>query len=797
MIDKIRVNQMSQQGTDFERLVADFCIRHWGHDNVQINRFIDGKEHDVVISTKSELVFIECTIDKSKKKAVDDIIKIRDARRTLAGDAPQRPVRGYFVLPTEPSPDVHQVALDNGIWIEATSFAGLINKFNCSSTYLIERKKRAFGSVRNPLDDTIALGREKYVQVPLKTSASRDNLTLDALINEIVAGERTRVIVTGDFGVGKSMLFRETFFRLAEKFNAGEIFRFPIYINLDDTSFDEGDDVVDLIERHAKWVGLRAERDRLIHAWSTDCCILILDGFDELIRAGFTRLTTSSRDIRFASSHIIRKVVTDSPIKTPIFISGRQSYFPNEIEMRECLSARDFSLISLHDLDEKEVKQLYRKILPKSKDPILMGWLPQRALLLSYIYFELGENLSEDAEFVNPLSPGDGWNMLLDRLSRRETNVAKGAEPTQIRRLVERVALFSRTNISDVGRVTSLHVAQAYRDVMKMEPDISVQQVLMRLPGLTSGRANEERSFIDSAYFEAAQAGTIVEAVEALGSRSDGYLRSQDIERLLTPLRRTDYGISTLTAQVVVSRLKGKGTLGLLGVAINEASVRQVSLGGNLLADLLVCAMTDPNTCIQKDTRDLTISGAFIKEMEINSEILAKTRLRFKDCIFDTMIINADVSILENLTFVGCEISTMECSREVSRAMPMIGLDRTRIAKEILLDATNADIMELAIPDHFKVLKIVLRKMFMQAGSGRKKAALYRGMYGIEPSLIDECLSIILRNKIAYVIGNSTSDESVWHPNRSHMKRATFLIETLTVPDDKLLNDFKRSAERL
>ncbi|MCJ2103817.1 NACHT domain-containing protein [Methylobacterium sp. E-041] len=778
---------MSQAGTDFERVVVDFCRRHWGAEHVHPNRMIDGREIDVIIETSEELIIIECTIVKTKKKAEGDISKIRTTRRSLVGDLQQKKIKGFFVLPEDPTPEIHQIAEENGLWIEACSLPTFINRFNCSSSYLIERRKRSFGSVRNPIDDTINIERNQYVQVSFRTFENNSEVTLESITKDIAIKKRTRLVVTGDFGVGKSMTFRELFYRLAEEYEAGKTYRFPIYINLSEAAFDESDDFIDLLERHAKWIGLRSERDKLVRAWTSDCCILMLDGFDELIRAGFTRLTTSSRDIRYASAHIIRAAVKESPINTPIFVSGRQSYFSSFDEMRECLHARDFSHVSLQDLLEKEVKALYHKINPQGKKPIIMEWMPQRALLLSYIYFELGDKLADDEKLLNPLSPGYGWNILLDRLCARETNVAKGAEPRQIRRLLERIALFARTNISDPGRVTSLHVADAYRDVMLMEPDISVQQVLMRFPGLTAGHANEERGFIDRAIFEAAQAGTICDAIVALSSKSVEYIRTDDIARLIRPLARTRNGITNLTAQIVNSSLQTNGHLSLVFLALNEIMSHHSELTGNLAADLLVCASIDPELFTNKNSREIVVSSALISEIEISPELLDLCKIKFEDCIFDELEISVDIPYLSKLKFERCRVQRLNCSQDVSRELASIGLRADHIENTMVIDATNSDILSLHIDDGFKIAKIVLRKLFYKAGSGRKKSAFYRGMGDLDMALIDKFLNVLHRYNIVYVIGNRKSDTSVWHPNRIFTKRVSFIVDSIAPPDDIIL----------
>jgi hypothetical protein len=781
------MQKMIDPGKGFERLVVDFCKKNWSPETVHENRSFGGRELDVYIETDSEHVFIECTIERTKKKAENDIRKIRDLRRVIVGDAPTKSVRGFFITPQDPSPDVHKVAEDNGSWIEACSLPAFINKYNCSSSYLIERSKRPFGSVRNPADDSTSLDRNLYVSVQFNVVDTSQSITIDRIVDDIMQQNRLRYVLTGDFGVGKSMTFRELFYRLAEKYNNGESYRFPLYINLNDTSLDEHDDAVDLIERHAKWVGLRDKRDQLVHAWTSDGCIVLLDGFDELIRAGFTRLTTSSKDIRFASSHIIRAIISSSPKSTPILVSGRESYFATFSEMRESLGAANFSHVSLHDLKESEVIALYRKIIPKDKNPIVLDWMPQRPLLLSYIYFELRDRLKELGELLTPPSPGDGWNSLLNKLSSRETNVAKGAEPVQIRRLVERVALYARTNIAAEARATSLHIAQAFRDVFNMEPDLSVQQVLMRLPGLTAGHTNEDRSFIDRAIYEAAQAGSLVDAIEFLATRNKEFLKSDHCRKTIQLLKETRTAISTLTAEVVIAMLRERNALALLGIALLEVSSEFELRNGNLAADLLVCAMQEPSIALQHGLRSIAIRSALIPNLEVCKDSIQKVRLSFEDCVIETLELSVEPEELHSVAFVNCRFGTVDCQKSIVDELQTIGV--TKIENTInVIDATNADILAMNIPDQFKITKIVLRKLFKQAGAGRKKAAFFRGIGDLDTELVDKCLSSLLSHKLVYVVGSPRSDSSVWHPNRAHANRANFLIDTLSLPDDVLLD---------
>lgn len=783
---------MAEPGTHFERLVVDFCKRTWDPTLVKENRSVEGREVDVLIESPTDVVIIECTIERGKKKAEYDISKIREVRKSLVGDATHKSVRGYFVTQHDPSPDVHQVAETHGSWIEACSFPAFVNKHNASSTYLAERRKRPFGSVRNPADDSADLDRNQYVSVPFRLVGSEKEISLDRIISDIENKPKTRLALTGDFGIGKSMTFRELFFRLAEHYWDGSIYRFPMYINLKDGHFEKEDDAVDLIERHAKWVGLRDQRDKLVHAWASDCCIIFLDGFDEVARSGFNRLTTSSKQLRFSSGHIVRALVKSSPANTPILISGRESYFASFAEMRECLAADGFDHVSLHDLNEQEVKQLYRKINPSGKGPVIFGWLPQRPLLLSYLYFKYGEEMRKTHAAKPGVPPGEGWHTLLDRLSARETEVAVDAPPSQIRRLVERVALYARTNVSEPGRVTSLQVAQAYREVAEMEPEASVQQVLMRLPGLSPGGTGEDRGFIDTNFFEAAQAGPLVELIEALGTRDKKVARSDRVKPLVELTRRTNCVISSLSAQVAVAALRHREKLGVLGIALQEAAGHEELKVGNTVGDIFMCALEQPEVGFRKDLGSLQFVGAYFTELEVTDEAIQYARLAFQDCIIDRLELDLPAAELERLRFASTRIGHLSCSSEVADCLNLLGLKES-IDHLTLFDATNVDILELQIPKHVKAVRIILRKTFRAQSSGRLKSSFFRGIKPLKKELIERCLAKLHEHELLYVVGNPNSASSVWYPNRAHLKRVSILMDaTARVPGDTIIAELGR-----
>ena len=147
-----------------------------------------------------------------------------------------------------------------------------------------------------------------------------------------------------------------------------------------------------------------------------------------------------------------------------------------------------------------------------------------------------------------------------------------------------------------------------------------------------------------------------------------------------------------------------------------------------------------------------------------------------------------DSGAVGQVSFQRTRVGVLSCSTALSQNLDATGLSKDQIAEIVVADATNADILRLSIPDKLKVLKICLRKLFRQPGSGRKRPAFFRGIGDLDHTLVNECLANLVRHKIVYLSGRDRSDNAVLHPNRAHAKRANFLIETSSVPDDVLMN---------
>src|SRR5947209_7123404 len=104
-------------------------------------------------------------------------------------------------------------------------------------------------------------------------------------------------------------------------YTRNEIKEFPLLLNPPDYADKDRPD--EALRSHANRVGLGSLReDQLIRAWRAGYCIVMLDGFDEVIPRLSVKSSRRIRDVRYQALDIVRQFVRQPPKSTPIIISG-------------------------------------------------------------------------------------------------------------------------------------------------------------------------------------------------------------------------------------------------------------------------------------------------------------------------------------------------------------------------------------------------------------------------------------------------------------------------------------------
>ena len=320
-----------------------------------------------------------------------------------------------------------------------------------------------------------------------------------------------------------------------------------------------------------------------------------------------------------------------------------------------------------------------------------------------------------------------------------------------------------------------------------MAAEQSVQQVLMRLPGLSTGGVTEDRGFIDSNFFEAAQAGTLVELIEALGTRDKRVLRDR-CKPIVDLLRKTRSVITSLSAQVVIASLRQRNQLGVLGIAMAEAVSNTELNDGNTLGDVFMCALEQPQVGFRDDLKALALKGVYFTELELTKEAVGGKMISFHDCVIDRLELDLDKDSIGKVHFAGVHVGQLTCSGELLAELDAIGLAKA-VDQQTSFDSTNSDILCLHISKDFKAVKIVLRKLFREHRvAGRSKGAFFRGIGTLKPIVMERALEALAKHRLIYVVGNPKLPSSMWHANRAQSKRANGLIE-LTTSNDVVLSE--------
>jgi hypothetical protein len=467
---------MLTEGKEFEDEVRRMARLLWPSAEHEGAALRDGRERDGIFETDEYVHILECTISRSKQKAIDDFDKLQKLIRKVEAHSPQKFVKGWFITAEEPTADQRGVFERVRGRIVALSFDQFRSKLIDARSYLDLRYKYPFGSVRDPESGD---SRTTLDYIPLEILDESGKLySVDSLAESLTEGGR--FVLLGDYGAGKSATVSEIHHRMAKLFRSGKNLVFPVTLNLRDHHGQT--DPVEAMERHARRVGFQ-NPEALVRAWRAGFVVLTLDGFDEIATAGWAGKTKRLKDLRYRSMELIRRFLRDTPAKSGVLMAGREHFFDSPKEMTSALGLDNrFNFLNLSEFTEQQVSDYLAKAGWMQPVP---AWIPSRPLLLGYLASRglLQQTLEIDAGS----GPAMGWNSLLGRISAREAEMEVGIDPGTVRRLIEHVATLARSSTDGLGPLLPDQISSAFSEVCGYPPDDRGAVLLQRLPGLGAG----------------------------------------------------------------------------------------------------------------------------------------------------------------------------------------------------------------------------------------------------------------------------------------------------------------------
>lgn len=706
------------------------------------------------------------TAETKLDKVKSDVQKLNAAERRERRHATS--IKKWLI--TEKQLNAEHVNFARSHSVEILTLTQFRDRFFNGRDYISKRRNGAFGSSRNLRDGSISIPEDEYVQLPLVGSVighgSADAVapvSLARLVEDLTSG-RTSILV-GPFGAGKSLTARELFLKLAKAHLATPGHQVPIAINLREhwgaLYADE------ILERHARSIGF-SPKEGLTVAWRAGLTCLILDGFDEVATQTIAKPSDRHfmRRTRYEALQATRDLIRNAPSGTGILLCGRDHYFDTHDELVNALglAGRAIRVVRVNEFTEEQATQYLRKYATTEKLP---DWLPRKPLILGYLAHQrlLDSILKIDAA----KGFGFAWDSFLRLVCEREAQHDRTAMvPETIRHVLERLACIARSAPAGNGPLSSLDLADAYAKETSDTPGEGVLMQLQRLPGLTP-RAQDPsaRSFVDEDLLQALQGSAIARAI--LEGRYDLADRKWGAALGRGGIRMAAYLLEQ-------QQFEAPGLIATAVRALHEDSDR--SDLHQFAADCIAIAIELADELDVLHFKDFVLTDGLLQTLDLEEQRLAditfrscgidhlvvgegflKSRIKFEHCVFDRISGVPSAAGLPNDAFVNCDYGKFDEAN------------------------TNAAILRLNVPPRLKALMTVLRKLYLQAGGGRRFSALKRGLPGGGPmhGYVDEVVNLLDRQGMIIVTGE------IAHPVRRHINRVNDILASGPLSKDPLV----------
>jgi hypothetical protein len=715
---------------------------------------IDGVDFDGVCRVSAdEIVIIEITKERNLQKVRDDLNKIIPTKIRLATEG--YICRGFVVLESEPTDSMVEAGKKSHITVCSTeSFERAFFDFK---NYDALRSTLPFGSAvdsKTGVNDTRAFIPVKYVDKDKDKS-----FNINGIATLLKRG--AHVILTGDYGTGKSRCVREIYNELRSDIRGSSAF--PLAINLRDHW--SGSSALEIIAGHLGNVGLANSVDNVMRLLNSGHLILLLDGLDEIGTQIHDTRIEDRRALRKRAVQGVRDLINKS--KAGVLITGRSHFFDGNVEMIESLGltqSRDLSCIEAPETFSVSEGTQYLAVLGINSS--LPEWLPRRPL----VFQMLVELDKEDIEDLLKKEYGqfEFWSAFIYAVCRRESKgVADSIAPQTIQLILQYLAAKTRYSSTFTGRLTPSDIDSAYQLVVGSVPDQSGRQLLSRM--CTLGRIEPEspdRQFIDPNVLDVLRADALLSDIVSMSESSGpiqwnqslGLLGTVHAAQMIRTYDLDQHSFSYLKKFGISRNMKRLGEIvsALAFYGDEPLDFRSLTLVGSKLPIL--------------NLTNRVIKNLIIKESEIDVLILDSTPVNdthdfmIEDCIINLV---AGVSAQNGLPswIKNAEVLDFERLSNASRI------------KESPLTASQ------------KLFLAMVHKIYFQSGNGREEAALLKGGYGqkYSPKLAEAVLRILMR--YGFVERFKGNDGWVYKPVRRFTERMNRIRSELTLSEDELWKD--------
>jgi hypothetical protein len=302
--------------------------------------------------------------------------------------------------------------------------------------------------------------------------------------------------------------------------------------------------------------------------------------------------------------------------------------------------------------------------------------------------------------------------------------------------------------------------------------------LLQRLPGLGIDRADEgTRVFVDHELADACRAGDVVHFI------SDPFNTSSHV------FRGAEYGLGALGIGLCVIRAQEAGlSTGKMNAVLRKASELEDLQA--LVLDLARVAMEIGHPI------DITLQlkDIYIPSLELNEATKDCSRLHFRNCFFSRVALDPEVDATRLPKFEQCYVDELE-GRSSRKDLPSgVFDDACEIERFSEAPETTNAIGGMDLPLGARVLLTVLKKIYLQSGSGRKENALQRGLDHHARRLVGPVLKLLQTEGLVERYRRGGLDMAIWVPDRAQTARAAKIINSPRTCKDPLFDKASKLA---
>jgi hypothetical protein len=183
----------------------------------------------------------------------------------------------------------------------------------------------------------------------------------------------------------------------------------------------------------------------------------------------------------------------------------------------------------------------------------------------------------------------------------------------------------------------------------------------------------------------------------------------------------------------------------------------------------------------------LHINDVYIPQFELYEGMKDCSNLHFRDCYFSTIDFDTSLDAAHLPRFENCYVDEVQ-GRSSRKDLPQGIFDEACIFDKFSQAPETTDaISEMDLPLGAKVLLTVLKKLYLQSGSGRKENALLRGLDHHSRRLVAPVLRLLQGEGLIWSYRRAGLDMPIWTPDRAQTARMAKIITSPHTCKDALL----------